>query len=135
MSAYDPLQTLAECVTCRMMRTSARTMFLCFAFLASCKQPAENPEVAYRHCMLGQARDAAKLGEITYEQAMQFGRKCEGLAVQAAAIRSQNELGAKFDPNAPATVSHIRDNLEMIVRAHVCAVASKRDPKHCLPVM
>ena len=117
------------------MRTSSLLLLTCYAVLLGCQQPTEHPEVAYRHCMQELARKAAKSGEITYGQAEQFSGKCESFAVAAATVRSRKELGAKFDPKSAETASHIRDNLQMIVRAHVCAFPSGRDPKRCSPIM
>jgi len=65
------------------------------------------------------ARESARTGEVTFEEATAFSHECQRFAVEAATLRSRDELGAKFDAQSSETASHIRDNLQMIVRAHV----------------
>jgi hypothetical protein len=77
---------------------------------------------------------AREIENPNYNQAAAFSRNCEALAVEAANIRTRDELGVRFDPNAAETVNRIRENREMIVRAHVCALAADRPLKRCTPL-
>ena len=117
------------------MRISGLLFLPCYAVLLGCEQPSEHPEVAYRYCMAELARESARTGEVTFEEATAFSHECQRFAVEAATLRSREELGAKFDAQSSETASHIRDNLQMIVRAHVCAFASERDLQRCTPIM
>jgi hypothetical protein len=76
--------------------------------------------------MLEQARTA---GKPTYDEAVQFSRKCEKLAISAATLRTREEQGNRFDPASSATTGRINENRRKIIEDHVCAIAF--DPKHC----
>ena len=107
--------------------------------LANCGQTTKHPEVAYRECMLEQARAAAsereREREPSYEDAVSFNRKCEDLALQAATQSAHEKLGVNFDHRTPTTKNAIRENFHQIVNAHVCALASDPPREHCLPIM
>lgn len=112
------------------MRAAFLLVFTCCAALMACGKPGEKPEAAFRHCLLQLAREA---GELTYGQAVQFARICGALADEAALAQTREELGTKFELKAAETANRIRENRDMIVDTHVCAIASDPDPKRCPP--
>ena len=132
---FRPIADISKALSLSAMRISGLLFLPCYAVLLGCEQPSEHPEVAYRYCMAELARESARTGEVTFEEATAFSHECQRFAVEAATLRSRDELGAKFDAQSSETASHIRDNLQMIVRAHVCAFASERDLQRCTPIM
>jgi hypothetical protein len=101
------------------------------AMLASCHQDRPQGSLAeWQRCIA----DATKGSKLTYPQVIRAIQPCEALLQQAAFAYTRDELGERFNPKSPKTIARFRENEQMLIEAHACAISSPRGPD-CIAIM